>query len=104
MSMSELARHSPQLDIRDLCRITMSELDIRPSSLIGTSAECRCQSWLDIRPSSIFGTRAKCRCQSWRDISSISKFETCVECRCQSCLDIRHSSLFVGRIHQQFFT
>ncbi|KAH3813319.1 hypothetical protein DPMN_141774 [Dreissena polymorpha] len=61
MSMSELARHSHKLDIRDYCRMSMSRRDIRQSSIFGTSAECRCQSWLDFRSSSIFETFAECR-------------------------------------------
>ena len=51
------------------CRMSMSEQDrYAPSSIFGTSAECRYQSWLDIRPSSIFGTIAEWRRQSWLDI------------------------------------
>ncbi|KAH3814985.1 hypothetical protein DPMN_143504 [Dreissena polymorpha] len=52
MSMSELARHSSQLGIRDFCRMSMSEL-ARHSSLLDIQdfTECRCQSWLDTCPS-----------------------------------------------------
>ncbi|KAH3720429.1 hypothetical protein DPMN_063328 [Dreissena polymorpha] len=57
---SNQARHSLQLDIRDKCRMSMSELArLLPGSIFGNSAECRCQSWLDIRPSSIIGTNAE---------------------------------------------
>ncbi|KAH3839498.1 hypothetical protein DPMN_112929 [Dreissena polymorpha] len=57
MSMAELARHSSRRDIPDQFRMSISELGRHlSSSLFGTFAECRCQSWLDIRPSSIFGT------------------------------------------------
>ncbi|KAH3855201.1 hypothetical protein DPMN_097765 [Dreissena polymorpha] len=78
MSMSELARHLPQLDF-------------------GPSAECRCQSWHIIRPSSIFGTFAECRCQSWLDIHPSSIFGDFAECRCQSWLDSHPSSIFGTR-------
>ncbi|KAH3736928.1 hypothetical protein DPMN_043504 [Dreissena polymorpha] len=45
MSLSELARHSLFLDIQDKCRMAMPELaKYSPSSIIGTFAECRCQS------------------------------------------------------------
>ncbi|KAH3797921.1 hypothetical protein DPMN_151511 [Dreissena polymorpha] len=51
MYISELARQSPQIDIRDICRLSMYEqaphsfqLDIRDF------VQCRCQSWLDIAP------------------------------------------------------
>ncbi|KAH3786638.1 hypothetical protein DPMN_164745 [Dreissena polymorpha] len=82
MSMSRLDRHSPKLDIQDHRRMSMSELAQHSScSILGTSVECRCQSWLDIRPSSIFGTFADCRCQSWIDIRSSSLFGTFSECR-----------------------
>ncbi|KAH3864837.1 hypothetical protein DPMN_027866 [Dreissena polymorpha] len=40
MSMSELVRHSPELDIRDFCRMTMSEL-ARHSSQLDIQDFCR---------------------------------------------------------------
>ncbi|KAH3858705.1 hypothetical protein DPMN_101331 [Dreissena polymorpha] len=95
MSMSELARRSPQLNLRDFCqRRCQRWLEILCSSIFGTSAEIRCKSWLDVRSCSIFGTSAECRCQSWLDIRSSSIFGTSAECRCQSWLYIRPSVIF----------
>ncbi|KAH3858697.1 hypothetical protein DPMN_101323 [Dreissena polymorpha] len=62
---SELARHSPLLDIRDLCRRSISELARHSPQLhIRDWCQCLCQSWLDIQSSLIFGTYAEFRCQS----------------------------------------
>ncbi|KAH3892024.1 hypothetical protein DPMN_016135 [Dreissena polymorpha] len=60
MSISELARHSPQLDIRDLCQISMSglihpssQLDIRVSCRMSMSELARHSPQLDIRMSNV---------------------------------------------------
>ncbi|KAH3736904.1 hypothetical protein DPMN_043480 [Dreissena polymorpha] len=52
MSMSDLARHSPQLDIRDKCQMSMSEL-ARHSPQLDIQDKCgmSMSKWLDIRRS-----------------------------------------------------
>ncbi|KAH3786595.1 hypothetical protein DPMN_164702 [Dreissena polymorpha] len=60
MSMSELARHSPQLDIRDFCRMSMSEL-ARHSLQLDIRFFCR-MSMSDLaRHSCQFDNREFCR-------------------------------------------
>ncbi|KAH3789953.1 hypothetical protein DPMN_168145 [Dreissena polymorpha] len=58
MSMSELARHSPQLDIRDFCRMSMSEL-ARHSPQLDVRNFCRMSmsELAGYSPSSIFECR-----------------------------------------------
>ncbi|KAH3829201.1 hypothetical protein DPMN_131194 [Dreissena polymorpha] len=96
----------PNVDIR-ACLTFAQELmsNIRPSSIFGNFAECRCQSSLDISRMSM-SKHAKYLPQlNIRDLSRMMMLQltrhsplidirTSAECRCQTWLDIRYRLIF----------
>ncbi|KAH3726284.1 hypothetical protein DPMN_052142 [Dreissena polymorpha] len=88
MSMSELDRYSPRLDIRDFCLMSISvRTRNTPSSIFGTWTA------VDDRAGSIFRILVECLYQCWLDIPS-ARYAGLVPNS-----DVRASSTFIAALY-----